>query len=158
VPRPVERTPDGHVAVRLSALERDLLRGLPGQLRSLIDSGSDDASLRRLFPPAYADDEEAEAEYRGLMHGELLEKHREALAVLERTADSEQLDPADVDAWLTALNDLRLVLGTRLDVTEEFYESEIDPEDAELGIYLYLTWLQEQLVEAAAEGLPTTPE
>jgi hypothetical protein len=156
--RPIERIPDGQVALRLSALERELLRGLPFQLRSQIDSGTGDPSLRRLFPPAYADNEEAEAEYRGLMRDELLEKRREALAVLERTADSEHLDPAEVDAWLTALNDLRLVLGTRLDVTEELYESEIDPEDAELGIYLYLTWLQEQLVEAASEGLPTTPE
>ena len=156
--RAIERLPDGHVALRLSAPERDLLRGLPGQLRSLLDSGSDDPSLRRLFPPAYAEDEEAEAEYRGLMHGELLGKHREALAVLERTADSEELGPEEVDAWLAALNDLRLVLGTRLDVTEDLYDSDVDPGDAELGVYLYLTWLQEQLVEAASEGLPTTQE
>jgi hypothetical protein len=156
--RAVERTPDGQVALRLSAAERDLLRGLPGQLRSLLDSGSDDPSLRRLFPPAYAEDEQAEAEYRGLMHADLLERHREALTVLERTADSDKLDAAEVDSWLAALNDLRLVLGTRLDVTEELYESEMDPDDAELSVYLYLTWLQEQLVEAAAEGLRTVQE
>jgi hypothetical protein len=150
--------PDGSVTLRLSAPERDLLRGLPGQLRALLETGSDDPTLRRLFPPAYADDEQAEAEYRGLMQADLLEKHREALTVLERTADRERLDAAEADAWLVALNDLRLVLGTRLDVTEDMYESEIDPEDAELGVYLYLTWLEEQLVEAAAEGLPPTLE
>ena len=92
------------------------------------------------------------------MHAELLGSHREALTVLERTAENERLDPAEVDAWLAALNDLRLVLGTRLDVTEELYEGEIDPADSELGVFLYLTWLQEQFVEAAREAPTATPE
>jgi hypothetical protein len=53
------------------------------------------------------------------------------------------------------LNDLRLVLGTRLDVTEEM-DFDLDPSDpsaAELAVYAYLSWLQEQLVEALAAGL-----
>ena len=157
-PRVIERTRDGRFALSLSAAERHLLRELPGELRSLLDSGSDDPSLRRLFPPAYAEDAGAEAEYRELMHADLLGKHREALTVLERTADSERLDAAEVDAWLSALNDLRLVLGTRLGVTEDLYDAEIDPTDAELAVYLYLTWLQEQFVEAAGGPAQATPE
>ncbi len=129
----IHRTREGHFELRLSREERRLLRELPAELRSLLEGDSDDPSLRRLFPPAYDGDASAEAEYRQLMHGELLGRHREAR--------------------LGALNDLRLVLGTRLGVAEELYEEEINPDDpgsAELGIYLYLTWLQEQLVEAAA--------
>lgn len=148
----IHRTREGHFELRLSREERRLLRELPAELRSLLVGDSDDPSVRRLFPPAYDGDASAEAEYRQLMHGELLGRHREALTVMEQTADRDQLQEDEVHAWLVALNDLRLVLGTRLGVTEELYE-EIDPEDpggAELGIYLYLTWLQEQLVEAAA--------
>jgi hypothetical protein len=55
-----------------------------------------------------------------------------------------------------ALNQLRLVLGTRLDVTEDVYETVIDPLDpdaSDLAVYLYLTWLQEQFVEVAREPL-----
>jgi hypothetical protein len=67
--------------------------------------------------------------------------------------DTLSLDEAD--AWLRALNDLRLVLGTRLDVTEDLDYENIDlnePRGRDLAVYGYLTWLQEQLVEALAAG------
>jgi hypothetical protein len=72
---------------------------------------------------------------------------------VQETAGRERLTAEELDAWLRALNDLRLVLGTRLDVTEEMYEAEIDPahpQAYELSVYGYLSWLQEQLVAAAA--------
>jgi hypothetical protein len=153
--RAIERTSDGDFALHLSAAERHLLRELPAELSSLLDLDAGDPSLRRLFPPAYSEDAGADAEYQELMHADLLGRHRQALTVLQKTAGSERLDVAEVDAWLIALNDLRLVLGTRLDVTEELYEAEIDPADVELGVYLYLTWLQEQFVEAAGEPAPS---
>jgi hypothetical protein len=67
------------------------------------------------------------------------------------TADQTLLTPEEADAWLRALNDLRLVLGTRLDVGEDFDWDAVGPDhpDAqELALYAYLSWLQEQLVEA----------
>ena len=154
--RVIQRDRGGRFRLRLSSAERSLLRELPAELRSLLDSDPEDPSLRRLFPPAYEGDAEAQEEYRGLMQGELLGKHREALAVLEQTADREELLASEVHAWLAALNDLRLVLGTRLGVTEDLYESEPDledPEAAALGVYLYLTWLQEQFIEAARDSV-----
>jgi hypothetical protein len=144
----------GSFRLRLSAAERKLLRELPAELRSLLDSDAEDPSLGRLFPPAYEGDADAQEDYRELTHDELLGKHRDALMVVEQTADQEELGAEEVDAWLTALNELRLVLGIRLGVTEDVYETEIDledPEAAEVGVYLYLTWLQEQFVEAARE-------
>jgi hypothetical protein len=90
------------------------------------------------------------------MHGDLLRAHREALTVLEQTVDRDRLGQDEFEAWLVALNDLRLVLGTRLGVTEELYEEDIDLEDpgaAGLAVYLYLTSLQEQFVEAAGGEL-----
>jgi hypothetical protein len=156
VPNPVEPTGEGDFVLRLSADERELLRTLPGQLRALLGSERDDPGLRRLFPPAYERDEEGEAEYRSLMADELLEGRRAALRLVQETAGRDRLTVEELDAWLRALNDLRLVLGTRLDVTEETYETELDPahpQAYELSVYAYLSWLQEQLVAAAAGEL-----
>jgi hypothetical protein len=149
----IERTRKGDYRLRLPREERELLRSLPGQLRALLET--DDPSLSRLHPPAYADEEDAE-EFRRLVGGELLAGRREALRVVEETVDAERLSEDQLDSWLRALNDLRLVLGTRLDVTEESYAEAIDPRDpraAELTLFAYLSWLQEQAVAAMAESL-----
>ncbi len=151
--RRVKRGRGGDVQLRLPSEERELLRGLPAQLRGLLDDDPHDPSLRRLFPPAYADAPDHEAEYRQLVGDELMEKHRAALAVLEETVDSERLTEEQAHGWLAALNHLRLVLGTRLDVSEEMLGYEVDPSDPQapaLALYGYLSWLQEQLVEALA--------
>jgi Domain of unknown function (DUF2017) len=156
--RPIERTADGDFRLALSGDERELLRGLPGQLRSLLDADPADSALRRLFPPAYEEDPEDEAEYRRLMGEELLDGRRAALETLETTAGRDRLSEEDVHAWIGALNDLRLVLGTRLDVTEDVYEGEPDPRDPlapELAVYGYLTWLQDSLVSAVADAFPS---
>jgi Domain of unknown function (DUF2017) len=146
----IERTPEGDFHLRLPRAERDLLRHLRAELEQLLDAAPEDPSLRRLFPPAY-DDEADESEYRRLMRDELLGGRRRALRVLEETAGRDRLSPDEAQAWLTALNDLRLVLGTRLDVSEETFLDGLDPDDPrapELALYAYLSWLQEQLVEA----------
>ncbi len=150
----IERTGGGDFLLRLPEEERDVLRALPGQLRALLDT--DDPSLARLFPPAYPDDPEADAAYERLVRNELLAGRLEALRVLEATVDSERLDEAELTAWLGALNDLRLVLGTRLGVTEETYLVPVSPGNPrapELALFGYLSWLQEQAVEALAAGL-----
>ena len=148
----LERTPEGDVLVRLSPEERSLLLGLVGELRAQLEGESRDPTLRRLFPPAY-DDEEDERAYRELAGDELLSGRRQPLELLATTARSDRLSAAEADAWLRALNDLRLVLGTRLDVQEDM---PIDrPKSPEHALYIYLSWLQEQLVAALA---PTESE
>jgi uncharacterized protein DUF2017 len=145
-----ERGGRGDLLLRLSPEERMLLGRVTGELRSLLDAEPSDPSLRRLFPPAY-EDEDDEREYRELTGTELLDGRREALDVLAATADADRLSGEQADAWLRALNDLRLVLGTRLDVQEQTLLDQLDPGDERtpaLAIYAYLSWLQEQLVEA----------
>jgi hypothetical protein len=152
VPSPIERTRDGDFRLRLSDGERELLTSLPAELTALIEADPADPELRRLFPPAYEDDEESEVEFRRLMHEELLAGRREALQVLAESARSDRLSSEQLDAWLRALTDLRLALGTRLGVTEEMYDREIDPDDPrafELSVFAYLSWLQEHAVAAA---------
>ncbi|MDQ3757921.1 MAG: DUF2017 domain-containing protein, partial [Actinomycetota bacterium] len=142
----------GSLRVRLDSEERDLLRTLPGQLRELLEETPDDPSLRRLFPPA-SDDEEIEAEYRRFMAPDLRDHRLGALAVMESTIDAERLSEDEAAAWLSALNDMRLVLGTRLDVTEDLDPAQLSPDDPRtpgLALYGYLSWVVEQLVEALA--------
>jgi Domain of unknown function (DUF2017) len=152
--RRIQRDRSGGYRLRLPREERDVLRGLPGQLRELLHTS--DPSLERLFPPAY-DDTDADDEYVALVRGELLEGKLAALEIVEQTVDAERLDEAQLNAWLGALESLRLVLGTQLDVTEATYAAELDPGDPSapaLALYGYLSWLQEQAVEALAAGLP----
>ncbi len=123
----IQRDRKGGYRLRLPAEERDLLRSLPSQFRAVLQT--DDPSLRRIFPPAYVDDDEANDEYRRLMREELLEGKLVALAVVEETADAKHLSAEQLEAWLGALESLRLFLGTQLDVREEIYQREIDPDD-----------------------------
>jgi Domain of unknown function (DUF2017) len=147
------RQDDGSFSLTLTRAERSLLRSLPAQLRELVDA--EDPSTRRLFPPAYRDDPDREAEYRRMVHRELLEGRRRALEVVEATADARTLDEEQLTAWLGVLNDLRLVLGTRLGVTEDTAEEDYpagDPRRSALVLYHYLGWLEAQAVEALAVG------
>jgi hypothetical protein len=71
------------------------------------------------------------------------------------------LDRDEVDAWLGTLNDLRLVLATRLGVTEQtdLDPAPDDPQAQALLIYGWLGWLQESLLSCvdprpAAQGGP----
>ena len=150
----VRRVGHGEYELRLTSEERDLLRPLPSQLRRLI--GTDDPALRRLSPPAHPEDTASEAEYRELVGDDLERQRRQALETMEETIDSDRLDEEQMSAWLASLNDLRLVLGTRLYVTEDLYEDGIperDPRAPAFAVYLYLGWLEEQIVAAMASGL-----
>ncbi len=154
--RKVKRTRSGDLQLRLSAEERDLLRSLPAQLRELVDDEPGDPSLRRLFPPAYTTDPQLEGEYRRLMGDDLKQRHKAALALMEETVDATSLTEEQATGWLSAINDLRLVLGTRLDVSEDMLATEVDPDDPRaplLAVYGYLSWLEEEMVEALAAGL-----
>jgi hypothetical protein len=157
LPRPrIRRGRGGELKLRLPDDERELLHLLCEELRERVDDEPGHPDLRRLFPPAHADDPEADAEYRRLVGRQLASSRGGALETVRATIARETLSPEQAEAWLTVLNDLRLVLGTRLDVTEQM-DFDLDPDDPrahELAVYAYLSWLQEQLVEALALGLP----
>jgi hypothetical protein len=85
------------------------------------------------------------------MAEELLEGRRAALRTFAATIDADVLSAEELESWLRALNDLRLFLGTRLDVREEDLAGPFDPRDPqaeERALYAYLSWLQEHAVEA----------
>ena len=147
--RPQLQRKGDRVRVNLEVHERLLLGELLDELESLLDD-PDDPELRRLFPPAYSDRVDDE-QYRSLVHDQLVSGRSKALATVRETLAGEMLDLEQADQWLRALNDMRLVLGTRWDVTEQLDYGTLDlnePRGRELAVYGYLSWLQEQLVEA----------
>ncbi len=154
--RRLARVRTGGVRLRLPRRERTLLAELAAELDGRLAGDAGAPDLARLFPTAYAEDPEDEREYQLLVRDELLAGRREALRVFTATLERETLTEEEIEAWLRVLNDLRLVLGTRLDVREETLVRPLDPGDPdapELALYAYLSWLQEQAVEAAASAL-----
>jgi hypothetical protein len=148
--RKVRRTRKGDYEVRLPDDERALLRTVLPQLRQLLDGDLSDASLRRLFPTAYADDPRRDAEYQALVRDELADRRRRSVEVVLNTLDRTRLGEEELLAWMGAVNDLRLVLGTRLDVSEETdpVPHPDDPDAPLLALYGYLGHLLETIVRA----------
>jgi hypothetical protein len=156
-----KRVGNDRVRVRLAHDEVAVLRGLPDQLRTVLAEGEDEPVNQRLFPPAYLDvaDIEHDSEYHRLMHDDLVS---EKLANLDLVTDTlargttsvrrwtVELTGEEAAAWLGVLNDLRLALGVRLDITED-YDGEVDDADPRVPAFRllsYLGWLEEQLLDA----------
>lgn len=153
--RPVRRLRDGTFEVTIDAEERAILRDFCGQMRELLLA--DDPLLRRLFPVAYATDPEADEEWQRFAKGQLIEARFAAIETMEASLDATALTEDELTQWLQATNALRLVLGTRLDVSEDEDPGDIDPDDPDVGLrhlYDYLGWLLSFMVDALSAALP----
>ena len=120
-------------------------------------SPPEDPVLARLLPDAYRDDPEAAGEFRryteqGLRSGKVAAAQT-VLDTLPAGGGHVRLRPEDAQAWLRALNDVRLAIGTLLGITED-YEDELeqaswaDPRSAYLEVYHWLGYIQDSLVRA----------
>jgi hypothetical protein len=153
------RVPSGY-DVRLSEDERSLLRSVPAGVERVLTRVGDvseavPSEYRRLFPIAFATDEQAETEYERTTRRAIAEHHRAALDLMMKTSSAERLTDEQMGQWLEALNTLRLVFGTLLDVSEESFEpDDDDPQYAEWMLYRYLTYLEAEAVDALSEALP----
>ena len=151
---------DGSFEVRLPRDERALLGRLPAELDELLGRLAEASSpvpeaLRRLFPVAYPTDPVAEENFAQIARGEVLRAHREALGVLAETASATRLTSEQLAGWLAALNELRLVLGTALGVSEESVPpAPADPSFGQWALYGYLSLLVEDVVAALSGQLP----
>jgi Domain of unknown function (DUF2017). len=150
-------TQDGSVA----AVPGDgLAEGVPDWSGEPVPAGPpEDPAMARLLPDGYRDDPEAAAELRRLTEWSLREaKSGSAQRLLDSLPDrggSLTLDLSTAESWLGALNDVRLVLGTRLDVTEDPAENEArglregdDPVAVAYQVYCWLGAVQEELLSA----------
>ena len=112
---------------------------------------SEDPALARLFPDGYSDDEHASADFRRFTEQDL---RAQKLAALTSVRDSlsdwtgkSSITAQQAQDWLKAINDLRLVLGTRLEITDEV-ETDFEADEPGIHLYNYLTYLQGNLIDA----------
>ena len=116
-----------------------------------------DPVIARLYPDVRPDDPAWSAGFRDLVRGDLDDARREHIAAVEASLDARTIDDGDAEAWLHVLNDLRLVLGTRLGVTDDGDDASFDPEDPDAAakvVYAYTGFLESQFVDVLAEALP----
>lgn len=167
-----------HLTVQLLELIGPAGDGDDDPLAALLSEGPrqapSDPVLARLFPDAYggpgAEQDEAaraaSAEFRRYTENELRARKRaDGLALVRKLDEVDPgadggavvtLGPEESRRWLGALNDLRLALGTRLEIRDEddgrelFALPDSDPRKPMVMAYLWLGGLQESLVEALA--------
>lgn len=148
------------------AVERD-------PLEALLDfsgptTAPEDPVLLRLFPNAYRGDDESAAEFRRFTEGQLRDGKASAAATIIDVLEDAGLPPEptgeditiDVEldqetalVWMRSLTDLRLALGTRLEVEEGDEERwyslpDEDPRAQAHHIYEWLGFLQETLIQS----------
>jgi hypothetical protein len=182
----------GRALATFSAFEADLLRSLAAQLIELLrnemavnDHGDpleamldfagpttppEDPVLARLFPSAYADDDEAAGEFRRYTEISLRDSKASAAATVVDTLEEAglpdvpedgqvidvELDEATAWVWLRAFTDMRLAIASRLgldsdpDAEELTFLDSDDPRAQVFEIYQWVGFLQETLVEAAS--------
>jgi hypothetical protein len=126
-------------------------------------SPPEDVVLQRLLPDAYKEDDQAAAEFRrfterGLRDGKVSDAKRVLTAIegAKSVSAGITLEADDQLAWLRALNDLRLAIGTRLDIKEEddyaVWEKlpDDDPRRLTYDLYDWLGYLQSALLRNMA--------
>jgi hypothetical protein len=160
--RAFRATRGGEVVARLDPAEAGIVGLLLDQLEQLLAADADDVAgdpvMARLLPEGHRGDPELAADYRELTETSLRSGKTDDLAVVRATLPEDggeiRLDRDQAGAWLRSSNDLRLALGTRLDVTEDTEPpAEIaDEQDQQLAVYYWLTSLQGSLVDALAAG------
>lgn len=143
------------LVARFTRVEATVLADLVEQSLQIIEdsvsgdpNASRDPALARLLPTAYPDDETSAEEFRRSTEGALVaRKASNARVVLETLhAGSVRLAPTEVQAWLRALTDLRLIIATRLGIEHDDDPGQGDEFLAE--VYPWLGYLQGSMLEA----------
>jgi hypothetical protein len=152
----------GDVVARLDPAEAGIVGLLLDQLEQLLAADADDVAgdpvMARLLPDGHRGDPELAADYRELTESSLRSGKSDDLAIVRATlpdgGGEVRLDPDQAASWLRTSNDLRLALGTRLDITEDTEPPDeiADEQDQQLAVYYWLTALQGSLVDALADG------
>ncbi len=162
----------GKITLKLDDAEHGVLSQLFEQMTELLDdpdkeSGTDplaqllnmggstqiseDPALARLFPDGYSDDEHASADFRRFTEQDLRTQKLAALTSVQSALNDwtgkTSISAEQAQDWLKALNDLRLVLGTRLEITDEV-ETDFEADEPGIHLYNYLTYLQGTLIDS----------
>jgi hypothetical protein len=160
--KPFRTARGGDVVARMEPAEVGIVSLLLDQLEQLLDADADDVGgdpvMARLLPDGHRGDPELAADYRDLTEASLRSGKADDLAMVRATLPAEggevRLDVDQAAAWLRTSNDLRLALGTRLEISEDTEPPEeiTGEEDQQLAVYYWLTALQGSLVDALVAG------
>ena len=176
-----QRTATGRIVLRVDQVEKGLLASVARQVIDLVEpeelaanadplaaqigwiegavGPSDDPAVARLLPDAYADPSEA-SEFRRFTEHDLrrtkVQHARDVLAEIERSGD--KISVSSADSWLGTLNDARIAIGTRIQISDDNHEElaslpEGDPRAGLFHVYDWLTFLQESLVRCLDPSL-----
>jgi len=145
--QPAEASPDQDpLAVQLGWVDGDV--GI-----------SNDPAVARLLPDAYDDPDDAR-DFRRFTENDLRQsKMQHAMTVVEEIERSgEKVAVTSTDSWLGLLNDARIAIGTRIQISEDNYEElaglpNDDPRSGLFHVYDWLTFLQESLVRCMDPAL-----
>ncbi len=143
----------GGFRVRLAPEAREWVVSLADELDQMLTDDTPDT--RRLFPTAYPHDPELDAGYQILAREQLIDDRREAIATMRASVSTDRLSHEQLTAWMRIVNDLRLVLGTRLDVSEDDESLDFDSPDIQAQlVYHELGMLLAEIVDAVTATLP----
>lgn len=153
---PVESLGDGIFRINLSEDERETMLRFVDQLEEVLAAEQTDPRVRRLFPTAYHENPDLDAEYQGYMRDELSQSRASSIATVREVLGSEgPISESQLYAFMMVLNSLRLVLGTLLGVSEDEDTDDIEEDDPTFGqaqLYGYLGWLLEWTVDTLSNG------
>jgi hypothetical protein len=148
----VKRRADGTFEVALDQQSREVLIELLTQLGEQLEAAPDDPSLRRLSPTAYPDDADADAAYQLLAGEELRSSRQAAIDVVVRSLGQDTVTEDELWSWLQALNSVRLVVGTSLDITDDDHRPDprrtLSAQEASWwAVYDFTTLLQYEIIQ-----------
>lgn len=149
----LRRRADGRFDLHLDPRAREVITALLRDLEGGIDADPHHPDLARLRPPAYLDDDERDAAYQLLAGDELRASRRAAIEAVCTSLQRDQLTEDELWSWLQALNAVRLVAGTRLDISEDDQQ---EPDERALTdeqrslwtVYQFTTAVQHEVVDA----------
>lgn len=156
--------------IGMARVEGAQLAQLVDDFRELVGANRDidDPAVSRLVPDPYPADEDSSRAFRDATRDDLLDRRaldadivRSALSGMRGDIDEmsqseafteHDLDipPSDIDAWMRTLTALRLVIADRLGVESD---DDHDPEDPRFGVYDWLGYRLELIIDAADELL-----
>lgn len=151
-----KRTKRG-VVMSFDPTEVAILEDLVGQVRAALTGGvpvhGSDPIRDRLFPRAYVDptEDRAEHDFQSVVHDDLVQAKSAAIEAMVAALHAHRtkkggseiaLDPAGMEIWLGALNDVRHALGAAVGLTDDRDpDADLDPGDPRAAVFAVLDWL-----------------
>lgn len=149
-----EPNKDGSATVSFDEDVSDLIRQVADHVRTLLTEGDESGQTRSLFPPAYGDDWARQVEFDRLVRQDLSSSHLAAIDMLLQLLETDHANAEEIEIFMKAMNQIRLVVANRLDITDETQDNDFAPSHPMYDtwqIYQFLGAVQHDALEALIE-------